>query len=157
MHITRRDVLKVTLGTTALASLGATQPFHSTVAHAADTKSIKIASMGPITGNWDPTSHTTIGQLNVESWIFGRLTSCPMKEDNPSEILPDLATSWKLIDPNTLEFELRKGVKFHDGKPFSAEDVKATMEYASDPSRPAAAWYPGKVDVEIVNEYTVRL
>lgn len=66
MHITRRDALKGALGTTVLAGLGATQPFHSTAARAAETKSIKIASMGPITGNWDPTSHTTIGQLNVE-------------------------------------------------------------------------------------------
>lgn len=157
MQKSRRAVLKGAVGATAAVGLGATRPFGASVAHAQDKKSVKIASMGPITGNWDPTSHTTIGQLNVESWIFGRLTSCPMKEENPSEILPDLATSWKVVDKDTLEFELRQGVTFHDGKPFGAEDVKATMEYASDASRPAAAWYPGKVDVEIVDDHKVRL
>jgi peptide/nickel transport system substrate-binding protein len=153
---TRREVLKGAVAITAAAGLGAVGPLGATPARAAD-KSLKLASMGPVTGNWDPTSHTTIGQLNVESWIFARLTSCPMKESNPSEVLPDLATSWKLIDTGTLEFKLRQGVKFHDGKPFGAEDVKATMEYASDPKRPAAAWYPGRVDVEVVDSGTVRL
>ena len=113
--------------------------------------------MGPVTGNWDPTSHTTLGQLSFESFIFSHLTRSPMQEGKADEIQPDLATSWKLIDPNTLEFVLRKGVKFHDGKEFNAEDVKATMQYASQSSRPAAAWYPGPVDVEIVDPYTVRL
>lgn len=48
-------------------------------------------------------------------------------------------------------------MKFHDGKEFKAEDVKATFEYACQPERPASAWYPGKVEVEIVDDYTVRL
>src|SRR5665213_814977 len=39
---------------------------------------------------------------------------------------PLLATSWKFIDDTTLEFSLRKGVKFHDGSPFSADDVVYT-------------------------------
>ena len=120
-------------------------------------KTVVLASMGPVTGNWDPTSHTTLGQLSFESFIFSHLTRSPMQEGKVDEIQPDLATSWKLIDPNTLEFVLRKGVKFHDGKEFTAEDVKATMQYASQSSRPAAAWYPGPVDVEIVDPYTVRL
>ncbi|TPK59112.1 ABC transporter substrate-binding protein [Mesorhizobium sp. B2-4-19] len=153
----RRDVLKTAVALSAAASFGCIDPIGFRQARAADKKSLKLASMGPVTGNWDPTSHTTIGQLNVEALIFGRLTSCPMKEDNPTEVLPDLATSWKLIDPGTLEFELRKDVKFHDGKPFAAEDVKATFEYASDPKRPAAAWYPGRVDVEILDTHKIQL
>jgi peptide/nickel transport system substrate-binding protein len=48
-------------------------------------------------------------------------------------------------------------VKFHDGKEFSAEDVKASLEYGSQPSRPGAAFYPGRVDVEVIDPYTVRL
>jgi peptide/nickel transport system substrate-binding protein len=128
-----------------------------TPASAQAKKSVVLASMGPVTGNWDPTSHTTLGQLSFESFIFSHLTRSPMQEGKADEILPDLATSWKLIDAHTLEFVLRKGVKFHDGKEFNAEDVKATMQYASQSSRPAAAWYPGPVDVEIVDPYTVRL
>lgn len=39
------------------------------------------------------------------------------------EIRPALATSWKLVDDRTWEFKLRKGVVFHDGTPFTADDV----------------------------------
>ena len=43
--------------------------------------------------------------------------------------MPDLATSWKWSeDGKTLTFKLRDGVKWHDGKPFTAEDVKCTWD-----------------------------
>lgn len=44
------------------------------------------------------------------------------------EIRPALATSWKLVDNTTWEFKLRKDVVFHDGSPFTAEDVMFTVE-----------------------------
>ncbi len=43
-------------------------------------------------------------------------------------IQPGLATSWKIVNDTTWEFTLRQGVKFHDGSPFTAEDVRATLE-----------------------------
>src|SRR4051812_2824684 len=39
------------------------------------------------------------------------------------ELEPALATAWRLLDPLTWEFELRRGVAFHGGEPFTAEDV----------------------------------
>src|SRR5688572_8906490 len=44
------------------------------------------------------------------------------------EIRPALATSWRLVDDKTWEFKLRQGVKFHDGTPFTADDVIFTIE-----------------------------
>ena len=44
------------------------------------------------------------------------------------ELEPRLAEKWTAIDPTTWEFKLRKGVKFHDGSDFTAEDVKFSIE-----------------------------
>ena len=43
------------------------------------------------------------------------------------QLKPLLATSWRYADPMTLEFELRPGVTFHDGSPFTADDVVYTI------------------------------
>src|SRR4030042_1836397 len=48
--------------------------------------------------------------------------------DASLKIRPDLAKSWKLIDDNTWEFKLRKGVKFHNGEPFNAAAAKYSLE-----------------------------
>src|SRR5690242_13296664 len=46
---------------------------------------------------------------------------------------PFLAESWKRIDDTTIEFKLRTDVKWHDGKPFTADDVVYTLNWISDP------------------------
>ena len=48
--------------------------------------------------------------------------------DDKLQIRPALATSWKLVDDTTWEFRLRKGVAFHDGSPFTADDVIFTID-----------------------------
>ena len=126
-------------------------------AWAQDAGTLVFAAAGTVTSSWDPSSHTVAPQITAEGFLFGHLTRCPMKPDNPGDIQPDLATSWKVIDQYTLEYTLRQGVTFHDGKEFGADDVKATFEYASKSDRPASAWYPGEVEVEIVDSHTVRL
>ena len=57
-------------------------------------------------------------------YFFDKLTEYGDK----LEIKPALATSWKLVDNLTWEFKLRKGVTFHDGTPFTADDVIFTIE-----------------------------
>src|SRR5882762_3734583 len=47
---------------------------------------------------------------------------------------PLLATEWKLPDTTTIDFTLRPGVKFHDGSPFTADDVVYTLNLVSDPA-----------------------
>jgi peptide/nickel transport system substrate-binding protein len=145
----------------AMAGVAAALPrlnpdFFYTSAYAAEGKSLVFLSAENLTGNWDPSSHTTLAQINLEGFVFGYLTRCPMRPENPGEIVYELATDMKIVDEHTIEFKLRDGVKFHDGHPFSAEDVKATYEYASQPDRPAQ-WYPGQCEVEVVDPLTCRV
>ncbi|WP_284948127.1 ABC transporter substrate-binding protein [Acidisoma cladoniae] len=138
------------------ATLALPMPFISR-ARAAGRNTMVFASAEPVTGNWDPTSHTSLGQINFEGFVFGQLFRTPLRAANPSEIVWELAVSQTLIDPYTLEYKLRDGITFHNGASFGAEDVKATMEYATNPARPASALYPGQCEVEVVDRLTARL
>ena len=51
-----------------------------------------------------------------------------LTRDAKMNVVPELAESWKQTDPVTYEFRLRPNVKFHDGAPFTAEDVRFSIE-----------------------------
>ena len=52
-----------------------------------------------------------------------------VKQNSLSSIVPELATSWSWNDAHTeLTFKLREGVRWHDGKPFTAKDVQCTWD-----------------------------
>lgn len=155
--INRRQLLQGAAFTAAAAGVGRINPdFLFTSAHAAEGRTLRFLGAEALTGNWDPTTHTNLGQLIVEGYVFGYLTRAPMKPDNPEELIYELATSLTPIDEYTLEVKLREGIKFHDGTPFTSADVKATYEYGCQPDRPAQ-WYPGQVKVDVVDSLTCRL
>jgi peptide/nickel transport system substrate-binding protein len=78
--------------------------------------------------------------------------------DKDLTVVPALATSWSTPDRSTYVFKLRKGVKFHSGKPFSAEDVKYSFELQKTPPAPGTvtAFYPKIESIDIVDDYTIR-
>jgi peptide/nickel transport system substrate-binding protein len=80
--------------------------------------------------------------------------------DANMKLVPGLATSWRAIDALTWEFKLRKNVRFHDGSPFTAEDVAYTIaRVPTVPNSPGSfAIYVKAIDkVEIVDAHTIRL
>jgi peptide/nickel transport system substrate-binding protein len=94
---------------------------------------------------------------NMLEHIYDRLLDRDAKTFKPK---PMLAESWRIVNDTTWEFKLRKGVKFHNGEPFTAQSVKATIDYALDPatkSHFAGAAYWGLVkEVQVVDDFTVR-
>ena len=95
---------------------------------------------------------------NMLEHIYDRLLDRDPKTLKPK---PMLATGWKVVNDTTWEFPLRQGVRFHNGEPFTAQSVKATFEYMLDPAtkshyNTAAYWKPVK-EVQVVNDYTVRI
>lgn len=98
----------------------------------------------------DSTSH------GVASMIYNGL----VKYDKDLNIVGDLAESWNISkDGMTITFHLRKGVKWHDGYPFTAEDVLFTYLVTIDPKTPTA--YSGdflKVKkAQVIDPYTFRV
>jgi len=81
------------------------------------------------------------------------------RDPKTNEYLPNLATAYKWVDSKTLEFDLRKGVKFHNGEKFDADDVVFTLNYIADPkngAKPArnVNWWQ---KAEKLGDYKVRL
>ena len=62
--------------------------------------------------------------------MYGKLL---IYDEHEAKLKPELAKSWKQVNPTTFEFELRNDVNFTSGNKFTAEDVKYTMEYIRDP------------------------
>jgi peptide/nickel transport system substrate-binding protein len=92
---------------------------------------------------------------NMVEHMYDRLVDRDPKTYKPA---PMLATGWKIVNDTTWDFTLRQGVKFHNGEPFNAQSVKATMEYIKDPANKThylPRWALVK-EVQIVNDYTVR-
>jgi peptide/nickel transport system substrate-binding protein len=54
-------------------------------------------------------------------------------DEKSGKWVPELATAWRRVDPTTLEFDLREGVTLHSGKRFTADDMKAAIDYTIDP------------------------
>jgi len=84
------------------------------------------------------------------------------KQNSLQSIVPDLATGWSWSEDGTqLTFPLRGGVKWHDGGPFTAEDVKCTWDLligkSSDKLRlnPRKPWYRNLTEVTTNGDYEV--
>src|SRR6266446_3757867 len=81
---------------------------------------------------WDPPNSVLREAIILGYSVFNHLGARDLKT---RVVGPSLATSWKALDDTTWEVKLRQGVKFHDGSPFTAKDVKASFERVLDTSK----------------------
>ena len=102
----------------------------------------------------DPQFHNVTSNITVSSLMFEELTYY----GKGGVVSPRLATSWKQLPGDKVEFNLRKGVKFHDGSDFTANDVVYTIcrmrTVKNSPSSfafKAAMWK----DIEVVNDHKI--
>jgi peptide/nickel transport system substrate-binding protein len=94
---------------------------------AAQAQTVRIANQGDAL-SMDPHSLNETLQLSVTGNVYEPLVG----RGKDLGLTPALATSWKQTSPTVWRFELRKGVKFHDGKPFTADDVVFSLRRAAD-------------------------
>ncbi|MEP7262332.1 MAG: ABC transporter substrate-binding protein [Usitatibacter sp.] len=135
----------------AVAALAiATAP---TLTYAQKEREVTIALQAAIT-SIDPHYHNLSPNNGMLRHIFEPL----IRRDANMKMLPGLAVSWKALDDLTWEFKLRKGVKFHDGTPFTAEDVAATYKRVPNvPNSPSsfATFTKPIIETRIVDPYTI--
>jgi peptide/nickel transport system substrate-binding protein len=107
---------------------------------------------------------STVAALRPAMGVFNNLVM--YKQDVPQaslqSIVPDLATSWSWNEEGTeLTFPLRQGVKWHDGKPFTAKDVKCTWDLLTGKANeklridPRKSWYTNLEEVIVKSDYEV--
>ena len=106
----------------------------------------------------------TIYALRPAMGVFNNLVMYDqhVKQNSMQSIVPDLASSWTWDeDGKQLTFKLHEGVKWHDGKPFTAADVKCTWDLlqgkASEKLRinPRKTWYRNLEEVTTSGDYEV--
>ncbi|MEM9523657.1 MAG: ABC transporter substrate-binding protein [Pseudomonadota bacterium] len=79
-----------------------------------------------------------------------------VRRDKGMRIEPALAESWEPIGAGEgWRFRLRRGVKFHDGSDFTAEDVMFSYQRASSEQADTASWFASVSQVRIVDDYTI--
>lgn len=120
---------------------------------AAKDREVSIGLQAAIT-SIDPHYHNLSPNNGLLLHIFDPL----IRRDPNMKLVPALATSWRAIDDLTWEFKLRRNVKFHDGSPFTAEDVAFTLKRVPNvPNSPSsfATFTKPIVDVKIVDPYTI--
>jgi peptide/nickel transport system substrate-binding protein len=79
--------------------------------------------------------------------------------DHDDKLVPALAERWESLTPTHWRFHLRRGVKWHDGTPFTAEDVRFTIAYVIDPKTVYVrkTRITGVTGVEVVDAHTVDI
>ena len=92
----------------------------------AHAKTFKWASAGEIS-TWDIHSQNNALQSGIHAAVYESLV---YYNSRTFKIEPVLATSWRLVTPTQLRISLRKGVKFHDGSDFTADDAVYSLQRA---------------------------
>lgn len=73
------------------------------------------------------------------------------------EVEPALATKWTFVSPTQVRFELRKGVKFHDGTPFTADDVVFSFQRIRQPQGTMQIYVTGINEIRKIDDHTVDM
>ncbi len=119
---------------------------------ATETTVFRFADQGDAL-SMDPHSLNESLQLSVTRNIYEPL----VERDKKLGLVPGLATKWTQVQPTVWRFELRRNVKFHDGAPFTADDVVFTMARAAGEGSDMKSYTNDIAEVRKVDDYTVEM
>ena len=123
------------LGSAGLALGGVTLPAIRSAAAAEPRRGGTLKVACPPATNLDPVKMQSAGAIAIVQQVAEYL----IWADPDLKLTPKLATGWKTTDAGTTWiFDIRQGVKFHDGRPLTAEDVVATYKRLVDPNTGSA-------------------
>ena len=118
----------------------------------ASAVTIRIGNQGDAL-SMDPHSLNESLQITVVENVYETLVS----RDANYKLTPLLATSWKQTAPTVWRFDLRKGVKFHDGTPFTADDVIFSYERAKGDGSDMKSYVGQFKEIKKINDHTIDI
>ena len=133
----------------ALATLFAAMATASLVASA---QTIRVANQGDSL-SMDPHSLNESLQLSVTGNVYEPLVG----RNKDLSLAPALATAWKQTSPTVWRFELRKGVQFHDGTPFTADDVVFSFARTQVEGSDMKSYTNDFKEVRKIDDHTVEI
>ena len=136
-----KQTLSAALVASALATLGT-----------ASAQTVRIGNQGDAL-SMDPHSLNESLQLSVTGNVYEPLVT----RDKDLNLIPALATGWKQTSPTVWRFELRKGVQFHDGTPFTADDVLFSIARASGDGSDMRTYTNDIKEVRKIDSHTVEI
>ena len=80
--------------------------------------------------NLDPRLSTDAASSRINELLYSRL----FRKNEAGEPVEDIVEEWEQTDPTTYRFRIRKGIRFHDGRPLDARDVRYTFRSMMDPA-----------------------
>jgi peptide/nickel transport system substrate-binding protein len=113
---------------------------------------LRVADLGDIT-SMDPHSFNETLQLSFTGSIYEPLVG----RGKDMSIVPALATKWTKTSPTVWRFELRHGVTFHDGTPFTADDVVFTFKRAAGDGSDMKGYTSPIKEVRKVSDFAVDI
>src|SRR6266571_6211204 len=120
------------------------------LATCAQAKTFRWANDGD-TNSMDPYARNETFLLSFAMNMYEPL----IRRNQKLELEPGLATEWSNTDPTTWRFKLRQGVKFHDGTPFSADDVVFSWQRAIHPGSNLGGNFSTVRELRKVDDFTV--
>ena len=136
---------RILIAATAALAVSAAMP-------GAQAKTLKWGGAREI-ASLDPYSFGETFTLAVLNHVYEGL----VRYNGDLKIEPALAESWEIVSPTTWRFKLRKGVKFHNGDPFTADDVLASLERVTHPTSPLKGNLPAYKSSKKIDDLTVEI
>lgn len=118
----------------------------------ASAQTLRVANQGDSL-SMDPHSLNESLQLSVTGNAYEGLVI----RNKDLSLAPGLATSWKQTSPTVWRFELRKGVQFHDGTPFTADDVVFSFARTQADGSDMKSYTNDFKEVRKINDFVVEI
>jgi peptide/nickel transport system substrate-binding protein len=151
--LVRLATLTIALALVAAACAPGPSGTGATAAPTGPSGTLTIAMRGEIESTHPYLTSDIVG-ISMRMNIFDNLVDY----DWEGKLVPGLAESWT-VSNLTVQFKLRKGVKFHNGEDFDAESVKASFDHlkSAELKSPAASNVAAVQDIKILDQYTVEM